>query len=200
MANHPRLGWSGLPGFDLFVPNAALGAVADKLSAAAKGLGGCAVGWTAWETVRIESGIPRFGADMDETNLPLESGIESRAIAYDKGCYIGQEVINRIHSIGHVNRELRGLRLPVSVAVLPVRGDKLFHSGRDVGYITSAVNSPKFGKIALGYVRREAANPGNELKLQSANGDTSAKVAELPFKMHHCHSAVKRICPPSPIP
>lgn len=182
LANHPRLSLDGIPGFDLFVPNAGLGAVADKLSAAAKVFGGRVVGWTAWETVRIESGIPRFGADMDDTNLPLECGIESRAIAYDKGCYIGQEVINRIHSIGHVNRELRGLRLPENLAVLPGRGDKLFHSGRDVGYVTSAVNSPKFGKIALGYVRREAASPGNELKLQSADGETSAKVAELPFR------------------
>jgi folate-binding protein YgfZ len=182
LANHPRLSLGGLPGFDLFVPNAALGAVADKLSAAAKGLGGCAAGWTAWETVRIESGIPRFGADMDDTNLPLECGIESRAIAYDKGCYIGQEVINRIHSIGHVNRELRGLRLPENLAVLPVRGDKLFHSGREVGYVTSAVNSPKLGEIALGYVRREAAHPGNELKLQTGSGEYQATVAELPFK------------------
>ena len=69
------------------------------------------IGWQAFETARIEAGIPRFGVDMDETNLPLECGIESRAVSYNKGCYIGQEVINRIHSFGHVTRELRGLRL-----------------------------------------------------------------------------------------
>jgi folate-binding protein YgfZ len=182
LANHPRLGWSGLPGFDLFVPNAALVAVADKASAAARGLGGRTVGWTAWETVRIESGTPRFGADMDETNLPLECGIESRAIAYDKGCYIGQEVINRIHSIGHVNRGLQGLRLGEELTSLPARGERLFDSGKDVGYITSAVNSPKFGKIALGYVRREAAYAGNELRLKTASGESPVTVVELPFK------------------
>ncbi len=86
--------------------------MADKLIAAAKQIGGRACGWQAFETARIEAGIPRFGVDMDETNLPLECGIESRAVSYNKGCYIGQEVINRIHSFGHVNRELRGLRLP----------------------------------------------------------------------------------------
>jgi glycine cleavage system aminomethyltransferase T len=66
--------------FDLFVPNNSLGAVADKLIAAAKQISGRAVGWTAFETARIEAGIPRFGADMDETNIPLECGIESRAV------------------------------------------------------------------------------------------------------------------------
>src|SRR4029079_3718388 len=90
----------------------ALPTTADKLIAAAKSIGGIPCGWTALETARIEAGIPRFGVDMDETNLPLECGLEARAISYNKGCYIGQEVINRIHSIGHVNRELVGLRLP----------------------------------------------------------------------------------------
>ncbi|HSY09857.1 MAG TPA: folate-binding protein YgfZ, partial [Candidatus Dormibacteraeota bacterium] len=116
LANNPRLGTSG---FDLFIPNNSLGAVADKLIAAAKAVGGRAVGWTAFETARIEAGIPRFGADMDETNIPLECGIESRAVSYNKGCYIGQEVINRIHSVGHVTRELRGLRLAGDLKSLP---------------------------------------------------------------------------------
>ena len=93
-----------LDGFDLFIPNNSLGAMADKLIAAAKQISGRACGWQAFETARIEAGIPRFGADMDETNLPLECGIESRAVSYHKGCYIGQEVINRIHSFGHVNQ------------------------------------------------------------------------------------------------
>ena len=117
-----------LAGFDLFVPNNSLGAVADKLIAAAKQIGGRAIGWQAFEIARIEAGIPRYGADMDETNIPLECGIESRAIVYNKGCYIGQEVINRIHSVGHVNRELRGLRLADDLKALPHKHDKLFHA------------------------------------------------------------------------
>ncbi len=179
LANNPRLGTSG---FDLFVPNNSLGAVADKLVAAAKQVGGRAVGWQAFETARIEAGIPRFGADMDETNIPLECGIENRAVTYTKGCYIGQEVINRIHSVGHVNREVRGLRLADDLKTLPQRGDKLFSAGKEVGHITSAVKSPSLNAgIALGYVRREANQIGNELTLQTAGGEHSAKIVGLPF-------------------
>jgi len=159
-----------------------LGAVADKLIAAAKSVGGRGCGWTALETARIEAGIPRFGADMDETNIPLECGLEARAISYQKGCYIGQEVINRIHSIGHVNRELRGLRLADDLKTLPAKGDKLFHDGREVGHITSAVHSPAFsGNLALGYVRREVNAVGTELKLRSAGNESVAKIVKVPF-------------------
>ena len=176
LVNNPRLGGIG---FDLFVPNNSLGAVADKLIAAAKSVGGRAVGWTAFETARIEAGIPRFGADMDETSIPLECGIESRAIVYNKGCYLGQEVINRIHSVGHVNRELRGLRLPDDLKSLPVRGEKLFSGGKEVGQITSAVKSLLAGNIALGYVRREVNSIGSELQLGVAGG--VVRIVELPF-------------------
>ena len=176
LVNNFRLGGIG---FDLFVPNNSLGAVADKLIAAAKSVGGRAVGWTAFETARIEAGIPRFGADMDETSIPLECGIESRAIVYNKGCYLGQEVINRIHSVGHVNRELRGLRLPDDLKSLPVRGEKLFSGGKEVGQITSAVKSLLAGNIALGYVRREVNSIGSELQLGVAGG--VVRIVELPF-------------------
>jgi folate-binding protein YgfZ len=181
LANHARLGTVGVAGFDLFVPSAALGAVADKLVAAAKRAGGGVVGWTAWEMARIEAGIPRYGADMDESHLPLECGIGDRAIVYGKGCYIGQEVINRIHSIGHVNRELRGLRLAGNLPALPRLGDKLWHAGREVGHVTSAVQSPSHGNIALGYVRREVFQPGTELQLQTLNGQSPVTVVALPF-------------------
>jgi folate-binding protein YgfZ len=169
-------------GFDLFVPNNSIGAVADKLIAAAKQIGGRAVGWTAFETARIEAGIPRFGADMDETNIPLECGIEGRAVTYNKGCYIGQEIINRIHSVGHVTRELRGLRLADDLKILPAPGGKLFHAGKEAGYVTSAVKSPSLNaNIALGYVRREANRIGNELTLRTATGESAAKIVGLPF-------------------
>ena len=170
-------------GFDLFVPNNSLGAVADKLIAAAKQIGGRAVGWQAFETARIGAGIPRFGADMDETNIPLECGIEKRAVSYSKGCYIGQEVINRIHSVGHVNKELRGLRLTDDLKTLPQKHDKLFHAGKEVGYVTSAVKSPVLkAVVALGYVRREVNQIGTELILKTAAGESAAKVVELPFR------------------
>ena len=179
LANLPRLGGAG---FDLYVPNDSLGAVADKLIASAKQLGGRACGWTAFEIARIEAGLPRFGADMDESNLPLECGLEARAVSYSKGCYIGQEVINRIHSVGHVNRELRGLRLADGLPALPVRGDKLFYQDKEVGHVTSAVKSPALdANIALGYVRREANQVGNVLSLRTAAGESPARIVPLPF-------------------
>jgi folate-binding protein YgfZ len=169
-------------GFELFVPTAALGAVADKLIAAAKSIGGRACGWTAFGTARIEAGIPRFGADMDATNIPLECGIEARAVSYNKGCYIGQEVINRIHSIGHVNRELVGLRFADDLKTLPARGDKLFHAEKEIGHITSAVASPALkATIALGYVRREANAVGTKLTCHSAASGSAATIVALPF-------------------
>ena len=161
-------------GFDLFVPTAALGAVFDKLVAAAKSPGGCACGWNALEVARIEAGIPRFGQDMDETNLPPEAGIESQAISYSKGCYIGQEVIARIRTYGQVAKTLRALRLPADLAVLPAKGDKLFADGKEVGHITSVV--PGF---AFGYVRKEHNAPGTKLTLRTAAGDCAVRVAEL---------------------
>ena len=177
LMNNQRLGSAG---FDLFVPSAAMAAVADKLIAAAKGLGGRAVGWSAFEIARIEAGIPRYGADMDEGNLPQECGIEARAVSYNKGCYIGQEVINRIHSIGRVNRELCGLRLADDLKSLPMKGDKLFQGDKEVGYITSAAWSLAFkANIAFGYVRH---GPGSNLKIETSSGRSDVKVSVLPFR------------------
>lgn len=179
LMNNPRVGPGG---FDLFVPTNSLGAIADKLVAAAKEIGGRACGWSALEVARIEAGIPRFGADMDETNLPPEAGLESRAISYSKGCYIGQEVIARIRTYGQVAKALRGLHLADDLKNLPVKGDKLFLGEKEVGYITSAITSPRLKtNVALGYVRREANKIGTKLVLRSQDGDSGVTVVELPF-------------------
>ncbi len=171
-------------GFDVFVPTAALGAVADKLIAAAKSLGGRACGWDALELARIEAGIPRYGADMDENNLPPEAGLDARAISYTKGCYIGQEVLARIRTYGQVAKALRGLRLADDLKTLPTKGDKLFKAGKEIGFITSAVYSPTFQtNLALGYVRREANQIGTALTLRTVeDGESNAKIVELPFR------------------
>jgi len=176
LMNHPRLGSSG---FDVFAPAAALRPLAEKVLASAKSLGGGPAGWQPFEVVRIEAGIPRFGLDMDETNIPIESGIEARAVSYTKGCYIGQEVLNRIHTLGHVNQELRGFRLAAQDA-LPRKGDKLLLEGKPVGYITSSVFSPTLqANLALGYARREANQVGTKLTLHP--GETAATIVPLPF-------------------
>lgn len=180
LMNQPRLGSSGL---DLFVPTPSLGAVMDKLIAAARKHGGRACGWTALETARIEAGIPRFGADMDESNLAPEAGIESRAISYSKGCYIGQEVIARIRTYGQVAKSLRGLRFDESCPSLPNHGDKLFHEAKEVGNVTSSTISPRLKTgIALGYVRKEANTFGTELTCKGGWGECRARIVELPFR------------------
>lgn len=179
LMNLPRLGSAG---FDLFVPLASLGMVADKLVAAAKKSGGRACGWEALEIARIEAGLPRFGVDMDETTLPPEAGLEARAISYNKGCYIGQEVIARIRTYGQVAKSLHCLRLADNLATLPVKGDKLFKDGKEVGFITSAVNVPTSrANIALGYVRRECNAVGTELLLHNVSGDNTARIVPAPF-------------------
>lgn len=109
-----------------------------------------------WSTLRVEAGRPVFGTDMDEDTIPIEAGIESRAIDHTKGCYTGQEVIVRIRDRGHVNRHLRQLRL--GQVPTPASGTELLAadgSGKVVGKITSAVASPReSGVLALAYVAR----------------------------------------------
>lgn len=169
-------------GFDLFIPAASLASVLTGLLAAAREVGGGPCGWRALDMIRIEASLPRFGVDMDETNLAPEAGIEARAISYSKGCYIGQEVIARVRTYGQVAKSLRGLRLPDSLVELPKRGDKLFREDKEVGYVTSALASPSFrANLALGYVRRECNEPGSELKLRAATGEFSVRVVALPF-------------------
>ena len=177
--NLPRFGSAG---FDVFVPVAAFDTLAEQLLSATESHDGRLSGWNASEIVRVESGIPRFGIDMDETNLPLEAGIESRAISFNKGCYIGQEVISRIRTYSEVQKSLRGLRLPGDLAALPQKGEKLFHDGKEAGYITSAVASPHLkANIGLGYVRRGVNEIGTELSLRTAEVDATVRVVELPF-------------------
>lgn len=173
---------TGARGFDLFVPTAALAAVADRLIAASRARGGRACGWEALEVARVEAGIPRYGADLDETNLAPEAGLDDRAISYNKGCYSGQEVIARIRTYGQVARALRGLELSVPPGSLPARGTRLFRDGKEVGTVTTAAWSPRRQQaIALGYVRRECNLPGTELRLGAPDAEARAVIAPLPF-------------------
>ena len=163
-------------GFDLFFPIEACNAMTEKLVIAAKTIGGRLCGWDALEIGRIEAGLPRFGQDMDESNLAPETGIEQRAISYTKGCYIGQEVISRIRAYGQVAKALRGLRLEGEP--LPKRGDKIFHEAKEAGYITSAIHSPMLNmNIALGYVRREHNAMGTQLVVSGYYATYPARAA-----------------------
>jgi tRNA-modifying protein YgfZ len=126
----------------------------------------------AAECLRIESGRPRLGVDMDAETMPQEAGINERAVDFEKGCYVGQETVARLHWRGKPNRHLRGLRLsePVERRTDILLGDKV------VGRISSTCVSPRFGPIALALVRREAA-PGDTVRV----GAAEAEVVELPF-------------------
>jgi folate-binding protein YgfZ len=125
------------------------------------------------EVVRVESGRPRYGVDLDDTVIPQEAGLNERAVSFTKGCYVGQETVARLHYKGKPNRHLRGLRLSAPVAP----GTPLRLGEREVGHITSAVVSPRLGPIGLALVRREAG-PGAVL---DAGDGVTAEVAELPF-------------------
>jgi glycine cleavage system T protein len=133
------------------------------------------VGFEALEIRRIEAGIPRYGLDMDAKTLPQETG-QMRALSFTKGCYIGQETVERIHSRGHVNRQLVGLRFDGKCEV--ARDMMVLVKGHPSGFITSAAYS--FGlrrTIALAYLRRESAEPGTPAMI----GSNPAEVTALPF-------------------
>jgi len=126
-----------------------------------------------YKTLRIESGIPKYGIDMDETTIIPELGVEEM-ISYKKGCYIGQEIIARIHFRGHVAKRLTGLVVDKEIT----ETDLTTVEGKNAGRITSVAYSPRLERtIALAYVRYDYLAAGTELKV----GDTSATVTELPF-------------------
>jgi len=188
LVHRTRCGWPKAPGapvgFDLFVPAESMSRVFDKLVVAAKVCGGRAVGWAALEQRRIEAGVPRFGMDLDETNLAPEGGdaFVSHAIHYAKGCYIGQEIIARIRTYGQVSRAFRGLRFTDKFRDLPPRGTKLQKEGKDVGVLTSSLWSPRHQAVlALGLVRRECHELGTELMVDTGEKGRSVRIVELPF-------------------
>jgi glycine cleavage system T protein len=133
-------------------------------------------GTQALETLRIEAGIPRYGMDLGEDTLLLEAGL-TNAVSFTKGCYIGQEIVERARSRGHVNWKLVGL--VTSAPEPPSPETKLISEGKEVGEVTSSCASPTLQKtVALAYVRREAAAPGTKLVLASG---IPAEVVALPF-------------------
>jgi folate-binding protein YgfZ len=135
------------------------------------------VGSEALELYRIASGIPSYGQDIRERDLPQETE-QTRALHFAKGCYIGQEIVERIRSRGNVHRKFTGF---VIDGPPPPPGTKLQLEGKDIGEITSVASLPTTNGervVALGYIRREAAAPGNVLQA----GEGRATVAELPFQ------------------
>lgn len=117
------------------------------------------------EIFRIEAGLPKWGAELNENTLPPEVGFEERWISYQKGCYTGQEVIARLKSVGHVNRKLMGIYRKDNQSLTPQQ--TIQQNGRTIGHITSSMDSPRLEKgIALGYVDRQSAQHGHQATVE----------------------------------
>jgi tRNA-modifying protein YgfZ len=167
----------GVPGIDLWFPTNQATLVQEKLNQSP-------IDSETTENLRIEQGIARWGNELSEEVIPNEAGLDRRAINYTKGCYLGQEVISRIKSVGHVNRHLCGL-MPAPGISIDI-GDKLFsdaESKKDIGFITSIGRSRSLDRaIALGYVRRGFDVPGSTLQVRRNNTLIGpAEVHSLPF-------------------
>ncbi len=146
----------------------------DALRAALEDAGAAQVADATVECLRIEGGRPRYGIDIDDTVIPQEAGLNERAVSFTKGCYVGQETVARLYYRGKPNRQLRGLRM----SALGKPGDELAFEDRSVGRLTSVAVSPRFGPIALGFVRREAP-VGSTVTVGES---FTAEVIELPFR------------------
>jgi folate-binding protein YgfZ len=170
-----RISQLGVPGFCVYVERARAAALVSSLAAA----GAYEASPEAIAAARIEAGYPVFGVDMTDETIPLEAGIEPRAISFTKGCYVGQEVIIRVLHRGHgrVAKKLVSLRI---TGALPDRGAKLYAGDREVGAITSAAESPRSGPIALAYAHRDFLVPGTELEVDVPAGRAAAVVTGAP--------------------
>ncbi len=158
-----RVSQLDVPGFCLYVEHGVVAPLRDALARA----GAVTVDAPAIDAARIEAGYPVFGVDMTTDTIPLEAGIEDRAISFTKGCYVGQEVIVRVmhRGGGRVARRLMGLRFDEG---LPASGARLFAGEREAGWITSVALSPRTGAIGLGYVHRDSAVAGTRLTVGAA--------------------------------
>ena len=139
---------------------------------------------SALEQFRIEQGIPRWGFELSEGVIPNEAGLDERAISYTKGCYLGQEIISRIKSLGHVNRHLQGVLLK-NEAKLEI-GDRLIaEGGKEIGSVTSACQSDRLhASIGLAYLKRGFDQAGaiySVLRPATSSLIGSAEVRSLPF-------------------
>lgn len=184
ISNSDKVVFDSKFGRDFFVPNES----ADEFLSELKNNNAFEISDALYEVLRIENGLPLYGVDADETNVVLETGLDE-AVNFNKGCYIGQEIIARIHFRGHVAKKLTGLIFendlsePSAVAggldVENLRNDEIKSlEDKNAGKITSIIFSPKLGKtIALAFVRYDFLAENTQLKI----GDFTAKVKNLPF-------------------
>jgi folate-binding protein YgfZ len=172
---------TGLGGLTLIGAAADAEPVWNNLLTRGRDLGLIVVDSETFEVLRVAGGTPVFGKDITDKNLPQEIGRDERAISFVKGCYLGQETVARIDALGHVNQLLKGLRFDAG-SPCPPAGSTLWHEGKPVGTVTSAVYSPvRNAPLALAFVRTNCARAGTvlEVKPPDGGGTTTATVSDL---------------------
>jgi len=172
---------TGEEGFDLLVKTGELLPVIARLEerGGERGFSLRWIGTQAQETLRVEAGIPRYGADIDEDNLLLEAGLD-QAVSFQKGCYLGQEVLERIRSRGHINKKLVGMVLEGKKVAR--RNDTIHAGEKEIGRVTSSIFSPALRRpLALGYIHCDYIQPGTPVTIIHDGETTSAVVSALPF-------------------
>jgi folate-binding protein YgfZ len=164
----------GAPGAEFIAPRESLPALWRKLLAAVRAQGGEPVGMSAFHALRLEAGVPWFPADFNDAMIPHEAALEDTHISFTKGCYTGQEIVERVRSRGHVNRKRVSLKFSTPTPPLP--GTKLRAGGADVGHVTSAALSPAVGTaIGMGYVRREQLAAGSILEFDGGTAEVTIR-------------------------
>jgi tRNA-modifying protein YgfZ len=162
----------GEGGLALYAPAAAAGGLAEVLAAA----GAATLDRDSFDVLRVEAGQGAFGRELSQEYIPLETGLWD-AVSFNKGCYVGQEIIARMESRGRLAKQLRGLLLAAGLPADLALPAKLSAGGKEAGDLTSVAESPRHGLIGLAYVRSAHAAPGAALDV----GGRAAEVVELPF-------------------
>ena len=174
-----RVNETGEIGYNLCTASESIEWLWDTILTKGRAFGVAPVGLTALNSLRIEAGIPRYGAELGDSIFPGEAELEN-AISYEKGCYIGQEIVARMKYRGHPNRLLRGLE--ITGDTLPHGDSLVFKEDKEIGWITSAVVSPTLGKpVGMVYVRVAFADEGSQVEVGTADSRVDATVRLLPF-------------------
>lgn len=178
---------TGEVGWTLYTEAEVLALLWEKLMAEGARFDAQPIGWNALESLRIEAGVPRYGTELTDAVIPLEAELE-HAINFEKGCYIGQEIVARMKYRGHPNRLLRGIEVDTDSisqgSFQLLSGASIYNGEKEVGSVTSTTFAPTLGKsIALGYVRMAVTEAGSQVQIDTSDGYVDGTVVLLPFSV-----------------
>ncbi|RPJ85717.1 MAG: aminomethyl transferase family protein [Acidobacteria bacterium] len=167
-------------GFEIMAPASSRDDLRKELVAPRQDFSPVVITTQVADLLRLERGVPVFGVDMNESNNPIEAGLDD-AISLDKGCYVGQEVVSKATYVGGVSRYLRSLSIATDQPVT-AGAEVVVEEGKRVGHVTSSAFSPALGRtVALAYLKRDYAEPGRRLRIETEQGTYDAAVAQ-PFQ------------------